>query len=53
MVADSLQQPLVKTGRLVKHARYYRLVLAEGYLTWRVFGGAERDLSEGNGNTLD
>jgi hypothetical protein len=30
----SLQQRLVKTGgRLVKHARYYRLMLAEGHLT--------------------
>ena len=30
----SLQQRLVKTGgRLVKHARYYWLLLAEGYLT--------------------
>ncbi len=33
----SLQQRLVKTGgRLVKHARYYRLLLAEGHLNrWR------------------
>ena len=30
----SLQQRLVKTGgRLVKHARYYWLMLAEGHLT--------------------
>jgi hypothetical protein len=29
-----LQQRLVKTGgRLVKHARYYWLMLAEGHLT--------------------
>jgi hypothetical protein len=29
-----LQQTLVKTGgRLVKHARYYWLMLAEGHLT--------------------
>jgi Transposase DDE domain group 1 len=35
----SLQQRLVKTGgRLVKHARYYWLVLAEGHLTRRLFG---------------
>ena len=35
----SLQQRLVKTlGRLVKHARYYWLLLAEGHLTRRVFG---------------
>ena len=35
----SLQQRLVKTGgRLVKHARYYWLMLAEGHLTRRRFG---------------
>lgn len=35
----SVQQRLVKTGgRLVKHARYYWLVLAEGHLTLRLFG---------------
>ena len=35
----SLQQRLVKTGgRLVKHARYYWLFLAEGHLTRRRFG---------------
>jgi len=35
----SLQQRLVKTGgRLVKHARYYWLLLAEGHLTQRRFG---------------
>ncbi|OFW00066.1 MAG: hypothetical protein A3F68_05105 [Acidobacteria bacterium RIFCSPLOWO2_12_FULL_54_10] len=35
----SLQQGLVKTGgRLVKHARYYWLLLAEGHLTRRLFG---------------
>jgi hypothetical protein len=34
----SLQQQLVKTGgRLVKHARYYRLLPAEGHLTRRLF----------------
>ena len=34
----SLQQRLVKTGgRLVKHARYYWLLLAEGHLTRRRF----------------
>ncbi len=37
--APSLQQRLVKTGgRLVKHARYYWLLLAEGHLTRRLFG---------------
>jgi hypothetical protein len=35
----SLQQRIVKTGgRLVKHARYYRLMFAESYLTRRLFG---------------
>jgi Transposase DDE domain group 1 len=35
----SLQQRLVKTGgRLVKHARYYWLLLAEGHLNRRRFG---------------
>ena len=35
----SLQQRLVKTwGRLVKHARCYWLLLAEGHLTRRLFG---------------
>jgi hypothetical protein len=36
----SMQQRLVKTGgRLVKHARYYWLLLAESHLTRRLFGG--------------
>jgi hypothetical protein len=36
----SLQQRLVKTGgRLIRHARYYWLLLAEGHLTRRLFGG--------------
>ncbi len=35
----SLQQWLVKTGgRLIKHARYYWLLLTEGHLTRRLFG---------------
>jgi hypothetical protein len=39
----SLQQRLVKTGgRLVKHARYYWLMLAEGHLTQRLFGSMVR-----------
>ena len=39
----SLQQRLVKTGgRLVKHARYYWLLLAESHLTRRVFGAILR-----------
>ena len=36
----SLQQRLLKTGgRLVKHARYYWLLLAESHLTRRLFAG--------------
>jgi hypothetical protein len=39
----SLQQRLVKTGgRLVKHARYYWLLLAESYLTRRLFAALVR-----------
>jgi hypothetical protein len=39
----SLQQRLVKTGgRLVKHARYYLLMLAESHLTRRLFGSMLR-----------
>lgn len=35
----SLQQRLVKNGgRLVKHARYYRMLLAESHLTRRLLG---------------
>ena len=35
----SLQQRLMKTGgRLVKHARYYWLLLAEGHLNRKLFG---------------
>ena len=35
----SSQQRLVKTGgRLIKHARYYWLLLAESHLTRRLFG---------------
>ena len=41
----SLQQRLVKTGgRLVKHARYYWLLLAESHLTRRLFGSMVRRL---------
>src|ERR1700687_5827345 len=40
----SLQQRLVKTGgRLIKHARYYWLLLAESPLTRRLFGGMARE----------
>lgn len=39
----SLQQRLVKTGgRLVQHARYYWLMLAESHLTRRLFGSMIR-----------
>ena len=39
----SLQQRLVKTGgRLVKHTRYYWLLLAESHLTRRLFGAIVR-----------
>jgi len=39
----SLQQRLGKTGgRLVKHARYYWLLLAESHLTRRLFGSMVR-----------
>ncbi len=39
----SLQQRLVRTGgRLVKHARYYWLMLAGSHLTRRLFGSMVR-----------
>ncbi|HXQ28987.1 MAG TPA: transposase [Gemmatimonadales bacterium] len=42
----SLQQRLVKTGgQLVKHARDYWLLLAEGHLTRRLFGAIVRRLA--------
>ncbi len=42
----SLQQRLVKTGgRLIKHARYYWLFLAESHLTRRLFGSMVRRIS--------
>jgi hypothetical protein len=42
----SLQQRLVKTGgRLIKHARYYWLLLAEGHLTRRLFGSMVRRMA--------
>ena len=41
----SLQQRLMKTGGwLVKHARYFWLLLAEGHLTRRLFGAILRRL---------
>jgi len=37
---------LVKTGgRLIQHARYYWLLLAEGHLTRRLFAGMLRKLA--------
>jgi len=42
----SLQQRLVKTGgRLVRHARYFWLLLAEGHLTRRLFGSILRRIA--------
>ena len=42
----SLQQRLVKTGGwLVKHARYYWLLLAKGHLHRRLFGQMLRRIS--------
>ena len=42
----SLQQRLVKTGvRLIKHARYYWLLLAESHLTRRLFVGMLRKIA--------
>ena len=42
----SLQQRLVKTGgRLVKHARYYWLLLAESHLTKRLFSNMLRRIA--------
>ena len=39
----SLQQRLVKTGgRMIKHARYYWLLLAESHLTRRLFASMVR-----------
>jgi hypothetical protein len=42
----SLQQRLVKTGgRLVKHAQYYWLMLAESHMTRRLFGSMVRRIA--------
>jgi hypothetical protein len=42
----SLQQRLVKTGwRLIKHARYCWLLLAETHLTRRLFAGMLRKIA--------
>jgi hypothetical protein len=42
----SLQQRLMKTGgQLIKHARYYWLLLAESHLTRRLFVGMPRRIA--------
>jgi hypothetical protein len=42
----SVQQRLVKTGGpLVKHVRYYWLMLAESHLTRRLFGSMVRRIA--------
>jgi hypothetical protein len=42
----SLQQRLMKTGgRLIKHARYHWLLLAESHLTRRLFTGMLRKIA--------
>ena len=42
----SLQQRLVKTGgRLIRHARYHWLLLAEGHLTRQLFAGMVRKIA--------
>jgi Transposase DDE domain group 1 len=42
----SLQHRLVKTGgRLIKHARYYWLLLAESHMTRRLFGSMLRRIA--------
>jgi len=41
-----LQQRLVKTGgRLIQHARYYWLLLAESHLTRQLFAGMLRKIT--------
>jgi hypothetical protein len=42
----SLQQRLIKTvGRLIRHARYYWLLLAESHLTGRLFSAMVRRIA--------
>lgn len=49
----SLQQRLVKTGgQLVKHVRYYWLLLAEGHLTRRLSGTMVRRIEALTGRAL-
>jgi hypothetical protein len=50
----SLQQRLVKTGgRLVKHARYYRLLLAESHLTRRLRRNRPDSKEAGDGEVYE
>lgn len=45
-VADKFGERIMKTGgRLVKHARYYWLLLAESRLTKRLFGNMLRRIA--------
>ena len=49
----SLQQRLLKTGgRLVKHTRYYWLLLAESHLTRRLFGSMLQRIWAARANRL-
>jgi hypothetical protein len=41
-VSNPVFGPPRVSGRLIKHARYYWLLLAEGHLTQRVFAGILR-----------
>jgi hypothetical protein len=46
LMAELGERLLVKTGgRLIKHGRYYWLLLAESHLTRRLFGGMLRRIA--------
>jgi hypothetical protein len=46
LIRGAWQLRLVKTGgRLIQHARYYRLLLAESHLTRRLFAGMLRKIT--------
>ena len=46
MGLTSLQERFVKTGgRLVKHAHYFWLLLADGHHTWQRFGSMLRRIA--------
>jgi len=50
----SLQQRVVKTdGRLIRHAPYYWLLLAESHLTRRLFGGMLGNVAHANIRSQD